>query len=53
MKKLILCADHKRFGTKTFGLCDAEDVDKLVEEYKEDYNDIQVIDVPDDIRPMY
>ena len=42
-KRLVLCFDNKRFGTKTFYLCDTE-------ECKEDYNRVELVAVPDDLQ---
>lgn len=49
-KRLVLCFDNKRFGTKTFYLCETEEAAKIiVEKCKEDYNRIELVAVPDDL----
>lgn len=50
-KRLVLCFDNKRFGTKTFYLCDTEEEAKATaEECKKDYNRVELVAVPDDLQ---
>lgn len=49
--RLVLCFDNKRFGTKTFYLCDTEEEAKATaEKCKEDYNRVELVAVPDDLQ---
>lgn len=53
-KRLVLCFDGKRFGNKTFYLCESEEAAKaLAEECKEGYNRVELVAVPDDLQMYY
>lgn len=48
--RLVLCFDNKRFGTKTFYLCSTEEALNVAEKYKENYNKVEIVAVPDDLQ---
>lgn len=49
--RLVLCFDNKRFGTKTFYLCSTEEEAlNVAEKYKENYNKVEIVAVPDDLQ---
>ena len=50
-KRLVLCFDGKRFGNKTFYLCESEEAAKeMAEICKEDYNRVELVAVPDTLQ---
>lgn len=50
-KRLILCFDNKRFGHKTFYLCETEEVAlNVAEKCKKDYNRVEIVAVPDSLQ---
>lgn len=49
--RLVLCFDNKRFRTKTFYLCSTEEEAlDVAEKYKENYNKVEIVAVPDDLQ---
>jgi hypothetical protein len=49
--RLVLCFDNKRFGTKTFYLCNTEEEAlDVAEKYKENYNKVEIVAVPDNLQ---
>ena len=50
--RLVLCFDDKRFGQKTFYLCDTEEeASKTAAIAKERYNRVEIVAVPDSLQP--
>lgn len=48
--RLVLCFDDKRFGQKTFYLCDTEEkASKTAVIAKERYNRVEIVAVPDSL----
>lgn len=51
--RLVLCFDDKRFGQKTFYLCDTEEeASKTAVIAKERYNRVEIVAVPDSLQPQ-